>query len=135
MIAIWTQGVAVLGLPTWWALRFADVSLTPDLNGLPGGAELQSLTNGLGGWALVLALVGLLIGAVAFGLVTAVPPDGVTTMLIGTLLPVGALSGIWTSTSYTPIRPGATWAITLFTCTPDPEKANDTEAFTSDCTL
>ncbi len=47
---------------------FADVSLTPNLNGLPGGNELQALTNGLGGWALLLSLVGLLIGAVMWAL-------------------------------------------------------------------
>jgi hypothetical protein len=50
------------------ALPFGDVSLTPNLNGLPGGAELQSLTNGLGAWVLVLALVGLLIGAAMWAL-------------------------------------------------------------------
>ena len=68
MIAIWTQGLAVISWPASWMVRFADVSLTPDVNGLPGGAELQSLTNGLGGWALVLALVGLLVGAVMWAL-------------------------------------------------------------------
>lgn len=59
MIAIW------LTLP---GFRFADVSLSPNLNGLPGGAELQALTNGLGGWALLLSLVGLVIGAVMWAL-------------------------------------------------------------------
>ncbi len=68
MIAIWTHGLAVLGWQESWVVRFADVSLTPDINGLPGGSELQSLTNGLGGWALVLALVGLLIGALMWAL-------------------------------------------------------------------
>jgi MFS family permease len=68
VIAIWTHGLAVMEWPAWWAVRFADVSLTPDLNGLPGGAELQSLTNGLGGWALALALVGLLLGALMWAL-------------------------------------------------------------------
>lgn len=46
----------------------ADVHLSPDANGLPGGAVLQRLTNGLGGWALVLALVGLVVGAAAWAL-------------------------------------------------------------------
>ena len=41
----------------------ADVSLTPDATALPGGDVLQHLTNGIGGWALMLALAGLLIGA------------------------------------------------------------------------
>jgi hypothetical protein len=46
----------------------ADVTLTPDPGNLPGGAVLQHLTNGLGGWALIAALVGVLIGAAAWAL-------------------------------------------------------------------
>jgi hypothetical protein len=46
-------------LPIW----LADVTLTPDPSQLPGGGTLQQLTNGIGGWALILALVGLVIGA------------------------------------------------------------------------
>jgi MFS family permease len=46
----------------------ADVTLTPDTSSLPGGQVLQHLMNGLGGWALALALVGLLIGAAAWAL-------------------------------------------------------------------
>jgi MFS family permease len=46
----------------------ADVSLAPDPSGLPGSQELQNLANGLGGWALILALVGLLVGAAAWAL-------------------------------------------------------------------
>ena len=46
----------------------ADVSLTPDPGNLPGGAVLQHLTNGLGGWALIGALVALVIGAAAWAL-------------------------------------------------------------------
>jgi Family of unknown function (DUF6112) len=61
--AAWVTGPGSLALP--W---FGDVSLSPNLNGLPGGAELQSLTNGLGGWALLLSLVGLVIGAVMWAL-------------------------------------------------------------------
>lgn len=41
----------------------ADVSLTPDTGNLPGGAVLQHLTDGLGGWALIATLVGLVVGA------------------------------------------------------------------------
>lgn len=54
----------------WWSAPaiLADVTLNPDTSGLPGGNVLQSLTNGLGGWALVLALAGLLIGAAAWAL-------------------------------------------------------------------
>jgi MFS family permease len=44
------------------------VSFQPDAGQLPGGDVLQRLTNGLGGWALVLALVGLLVGAAAWAL-------------------------------------------------------------------
>ena len=44
------------------------VSLHPSIDALPGGAELQSLVNGIGGWALVAALVGLVIGAAAWAL-------------------------------------------------------------------
>ncbi|MDA8185922.1 MAG: DUF6112 family protein [Actinomycetota bacterium] len=40
----------------------------PSPSGLPGSAALQSLTNGLGWWALVLALVGMLVGAAAWAL-------------------------------------------------------------------
>lgn len=46
----------------------ADVQMAPNANGLPGGSVLQRLTNGLGGWALVLSLVGLVVGAAAWAL-------------------------------------------------------------------
>ena len=46
----------------------ADVTMTPDPANLPGGEVLQHLTNGLGGWALIGALVALLIGAAAWAL-------------------------------------------------------------------
>jgi MFS family permease len=58
--------VAVVKVPM--AMVLADVNLNPDVNDLPGGSVLQSLTNGLGGWALVLALVGLVFGAVMWAL-------------------------------------------------------------------
>lgn len=41
----------------------ADVTLNPSPANLPGGDVLQNLTNGLGGWALVATLVGLVVGA------------------------------------------------------------------------
>lgn len=44
------------------------VQLTPNVGGLPGGVALQDLTNGIGGWALVLALVALVIGAALWAL-------------------------------------------------------------------
>jgi MFS family permease len=53
-------------MTTWMWL--ADVSLQPSTGDLPGGQALQNLTNGLGGWALVMALVGLVIGAAAWAL-------------------------------------------------------------------
>jgi MFS family permease len=48
--------------------RLADVQLTPNTNDLPGGQLLQQLMDGLGGWALALALVGLVVGAAAWAL-------------------------------------------------------------------
>jgi hypothetical protein len=49
-------------------IRLADVSLNPDSGSLPGASVLQHLTDGLGGWALILALVGLVVGAAAWAL-------------------------------------------------------------------
>src|SRR5471030_1242559 len=46
----------------------SGVSLNPSLNALPGGGTLQSLVDGLGAWALIAALVGLVIGAAAWAL-------------------------------------------------------------------
>src|SRR5579863_6310406 len=45
------------------------VDMTPDPKALPGFDVLHSLTNGLGGWALIAAMAGIVIGAVmwAFG--------------------------------------------------------------------
>jgi hypothetical protein len=51
-----------------FSVRLVDVTMTPDPNQLPGGEVLQRLTNGLGGWALALSLIGLLIGAAAWAL-------------------------------------------------------------------
>ena len=49
-------------------LRLLGVTMTPDPTQLPGGDVLQRLTAGLGGWALALSLVGLLVGAAAWAL-------------------------------------------------------------------
>jgi hypothetical protein len=46
----------------------AQTSLTPDPGQLPGSNVLQTLTNGIGGWALFAALIGIVVGAVAWGL-------------------------------------------------------------------
>ena len=48
--------------------RLADVTMTPDPGQLPGGSTLQQLTDGVGGWALILALVGMVVGAAAWAL-------------------------------------------------------------------
>jgi hypothetical protein len=48
--------------------RLVDVSMSPDTGALPGGHVLQGLVNGIGGWALALALVGLVVGAAAWAL-------------------------------------------------------------------
>ena len=47
----------------------ADVHMTPNPNQLPGYGELVNLTNGIGGWALIAAMLGIVIGAImwAFG--------------------------------------------------------------------
>jgi MFS family permease len=42
------------------------VILNPDPTQLPGADVLQKLTDGIGGWALIAALVGMVIGAVAW---------------------------------------------------------------------
>lgn len=45
----------------------AQVDVTPDPNGLPGGAQLQSVVNGLAFLALLLLLGGVVAGAVQWG--------------------------------------------------------------------
>jgi hypothetical protein len=50
------------------SLRLVDVTLSPDPTALPGGQVLQHLMNGLGGWALILSLAGLVVGAAAWAL-------------------------------------------------------------------
>ncbi len=42
------------------------VPFRPDPTGLPGSAALQHMTNGVGFWALIFALAGMLIGAGAW---------------------------------------------------------------------
>ncbi len=49
-----------------WLLQVKPITLSPDTSQLPGADVLQNLTNGIGGWALVAALVGMVIGAVAW---------------------------------------------------------------------
>jgi hypothetical protein len=45
------------------AASSGNVALHPALDALPGSGTLQALVNGLGAWALIAALVGLVIGA------------------------------------------------------------------------
>ncbi|MDA8046438.1 MAG: DUF6112 family protein [Actinomycetota bacterium] len=51
------------------ALALPSVSLHPNASDLPGSNVLSQLTNGIGGWALVAAMIGVVVGAVmwAFG--------------------------------------------------------------------
>jgi hypothetical protein len=44
-------------------MMFANVSLTPSTTALPGSAALQQIANGIASWALIGALVSLLLGA------------------------------------------------------------------------
>ena len=43
-----------------------NVTLKPDPNGLPGSEVLQELVNGLGFWALLAALAGMVAGCVVW---------------------------------------------------------------------
>jgi hypothetical protein len=44
------------------------LSLQPSTSALPGGSTLHQLTNGLGAWALIASLVGLIVGAATWAL-------------------------------------------------------------------
>lgn len=46
-----------------------SVNLKPDATQIPGSNVLQQLANGIGGWALIAAMVGVVVGAImwAFG--------------------------------------------------------------------
>jgi hypothetical protein len=44
-------------------MLFANVNLTPSTSALPGSAALQQIANGIAAWALIGALVSLLLGA------------------------------------------------------------------------
>jgi hypothetical protein len=44
-------------------MLFADVSLNPSTTALPGGAALQQIADGVASWALIGALIALLLGA------------------------------------------------------------------------
>lgn len=42
------------------------VTMNPSASALPGQSTIQQLTNGIGWWALVASLVGLVLGAAAW---------------------------------------------------------------------
>lgn len=44
-------------------MQLLGVNLNPSLSDLPGGSALQQLANGIAAWALVGALVALVLGA------------------------------------------------------------------------
>jgi 4-hydroxybenzoate polyprenyltransferase len=44
-------------------MTFADVTLSPSTSALPGSAALQQMANGIAAWALIGALIALLLGA------------------------------------------------------------------------
>jgi hypothetical protein len=48
-------------------IRFS-VSIDPDPGKLPGGQQIQTLLDGLGGWALFASLAGLLISSIVWAL-------------------------------------------------------------------
>ena len=50
-------------------VAFTTPPFNPNASGLPGTSTLQSLADGLGWWALIAALVGVVVGAIlwAFG--------------------------------------------------------------------
>lgn len=45
---------------------FADVSLNPDPNALPGGQTLQSMANGAAAFALIVVVIVLVVGAASW---------------------------------------------------------------------
>jgi len=45
-----------------------NVNINPDPGKLPGGPQIQTLLDGLGGWALFASLAGLLISSIVWAL-------------------------------------------------------------------
>ncbi len=65
----WAPSIGVHDVPVApFVGVLADVSMNPDTSSLPGGQVLQNMMNGIGGWALALALIGLIVGAAAWAL-------------------------------------------------------------------
>lgn len=44
------------------------VNINPDPSKLPGGPQIQQILDGLGGWALLAALAGLLVSVIVWAL-------------------------------------------------------------------
>ena len=44
-----------------------QVNFTPDFNAIPGAGPVQQLINGIGAFALLLSLVGIIIGGAMWG--------------------------------------------------------------------
>jgi hypothetical protein len=54
--------------PTSLHVLAGVVTMNPSSSALPGQSTIQQLTNGLGWWALIAALVGLVLGAATWAL-------------------------------------------------------------------
>jgi hypothetical protein len=50
------------------AWMLTDVALSPNPSALPGGQVIQQIADGIGGWALLLSLIGLVIGAATWAI-------------------------------------------------------------------
>ena len=71
----------------------AAPTLHPDAGGLPGAATLQRLADGIGGWALIAAMMGIVVGAVIWA-------SGRRTTTMKFLVTAGCPGG------QRPVRPG-----------------------------
>lgn len=74
-LAILADPVGPVALRPLWTpfeselrMLFAGVSLSPSTSDLPGSAALQSIADGIASWALIGALVALLLGAVLWAI-------------------------------------------------------------------
>ena len=81
--------------------RIAAVEMNPDASQLPGGQVLQNIINGVGGWAIALALLALVVSAAIWALgsnsqnyqYTVVGKRGVVVSAIAALL-IGAAPAV-----------------------------------------
>lgn len=49
-------------------MLLANVTVTPSITDLPGSAVLQQIANGVSAWALIAALIALLVGALIWAI-------------------------------------------------------------------